>query len=372
MWGRATSSSSLEADEGLLHPPGPGRASRQGVGPAPQARLMVRSTLDADAPYADAVLHGDGAHLSPVPAGEGRHTEQIESAVKGADVLQLERRATPTRSPPPASASPPWSAAWPTCRFGDEVYVGLALCSHKPGHSGSAIFRDVRLIRPARDGFVPYAITSAASSRSRPGQRPSGRSSTVRAPFEAPNWSKDGGASSTNGSGGALRIRGRRFRFDWSRGKRCRSTPASPSATTRSLLSFTAPRLGISDQSRGWTVDHLHRPVGAERQADQRRFAVVPAWLVAGREVLVTPAGGATSSISTVSRRRQRPRGAADRFQRDWTMAGVIRRWPLHLLQLRPPRDDADLAHEAGRQGSGAAHERRNNNGSRPSRPTGR
>ena len=40
--------------------------------------------------------------------------------------------------------------------LGDEVYVGLYVCSHNNGVSEGAVFRNVRLVRPAPGGFVPY------------------------------------------------------------------------------------------------------------------------------------------------------------------------------------------------------------------------
>ena len=40
--------------------------------------------------------------------------------------------------------------------LGDRVYVGIYLCSHNPDVAETAVLRNVRLIRPAKDGFVPY------------------------------------------------------------------------------------------------------------------------------------------------------------------------------------------------------------------------
>ena len=73
--------------------------------------------------------------------------------------------------------------------LGDEVYAGLFLCSHNPDVVEKAVFRDVRIIRPAKDGFVPYRdyigshleILDVAS-----GHRQVVHSAAD--PFEAPPW----------------------------------------------------------------------------------------------------------------------------------------------------------------------------------------
>jgi TolB protein len=40
--------------------------------------------------------------------------------------------------------------------LGDDVYVGLYVCSHNDAVSEQAIFRNVRVVVPAKDDFVPY------------------------------------------------------------------------------------------------------------------------------------------------------------------------------------------------------------------------
>ena len=52
----------------------------------------MRGSLAEDAPYADAVVHGDGLTSLQSRREKGGLTEQIVSAAKGADFLQLERR----------------------------------------------------------------------------------------------------------------------------------------------------------------------------------------------------------------------------------------------------------------------------------------
>src|SRR5512139_4046763 len=62
----------------------------KGVEPHRKLGVMVRSSLDADAPYADAVVHGDGLTSLQFRRAKGAATEEIRSTLTGADVLQLE------------------------------------------------------------------------------------------------------------------------------------------------------------------------------------------------------------------------------------------------------------------------------------------
>src|SRR5205814_5569087 len=85
-------------------------------------------------------------------------------------------------------------------------YVGLFLCSHDPEVVETGIFRDVRIIRPAREGFVPYRdyigsqleILDVATGHRQLVHRSA-------EPFEAPNWTRDGAALIFNTSGRGAR-----------------------------------------------------------------------------------------------------------------------------------------------------------------------
>lgn len=224
----------------------------QGVDPQRKLGWMVRSTLDADSPYADAVVHGDGLTSLQYRRTKGAITEQIESALRGADVLQLERKGNAYTFSAARFGEPFVVSRLADLPLGDEVYVGLALCSHNPDVVERAIFRDVRLIRPAHEGFVPYRdylgseleILDVATGHRQVVHRSA-------QPFEAPNWTKDGGALIYNVSGGA-EGRGRLVRFDL---ESRQAVPIDTGFAIRNnndhVLSFDGTMLAISDQSQG-------------------------------------------------------------------------------------------------------------------------
>ena len=224
----------------------------QGVDPHRKAGWMVRPTRDADAPYVDGVIHGDGLTSLQYRRTKGAVTAQTEMAdAKGADVIQLERHRGRYIFSAARYGEPYVTAEVADVHLGDEVYVGLALCSHNADVTEHAIFRDVRIVRPAPDDFVPYRdfigsvleILDVTTGH----RQMVYRSET---PFEAPNWTPDGSALIYNRSGRGEGWGGL-YRFDLARRE---STLIDTGAANRNnndhVLSFDGTMLGISDQSR--------------------------------------------------------------------------------------------------------------------------
>ena len=224
----------------------------QGVDPHRKAGWMVRPTLDADAPYVDGVIHGDGLTSLQYRRTRGAITAQTEMPdAKGADVIQLERHRGRYIFSAARYGEPYATAEIADVDLGDEVYIGLALCSHDAGVTERAIFRDVRIVRPARDDFVPYRdfigslleiLDVAAGHR-----QVVYRSET---PFEAPNWTPDGSALIYNRSGRGEGWGGL-YRFDLAtRESTLIDTGAANRNNNDHVLSFDGTMLGISDQSQ--------------------------------------------------------------------------------------------------------------------------
>jgi len=222
----------------------------KGVDPHRKLGLIVRTSLDADSPYADAAVHGDGLTSLQFRRTKGAITEQVESPLKGADVIQLERKGSTYVFSAAKYGEPYVPVQVADLALGDDVHVGLFLCSHNPDVVERAVFRDVRVIRPAKDGFVPYRdyigshleILDLAS-----GHRQIVLSSAQ--PFEAPNWTPDGAALIYNTSGRS-EGRGRLYRFDLAtRQPALIDTATNIRNNNDHVLSFDGTMLGISDQS---------------------------------------------------------------------------------------------------------------------------
>jgi hypothetical protein len=238
---------------------------------------MIRPTRDADAPYVDGVVHGDGLTSLQFRRTRGGITEQRESPAKGSDVIQLERKGSTYIFSAARFGEPFTTTEIADIDLGDEVLVGLALCSHNPDVIERAIFSNVRIIRPAKDGFVPYRdyIGSVLELL----DVESGRRQIVyrsEQPFEAPNWTRDGAALIYNTSGRS-EGRGRLFRFDLlTRQPTLIDTSPNNRNNNDHVLSFDGTMLGISDQTEGPSAIYT---VPATGGAPKRITPLTPSYL---------------------------------------------------------------------------------------------
>jgi len=222
----------------------------KGVDPHRKLGWMVRSNLDADAPYVDCAEHGSGLTSLQYRKTKGDVTLQIESGITNADVIQFERRGSNYIFSAAKFGEPFVTNQFSAIELPDDVYVGLFLCAHNPNVTEKAVFHDVRIVKPMRAGFTPYRdyIGSVLEIL----DVESGHTQVVHRsaqPFEAPNWMRDGRALIYNVSGrftgwGAL------CRFDLATK---RITPIDTGLANRNnndhVLSFDGTMLGISDQS---------------------------------------------------------------------------------------------------------------------------
>jgi len=127
-----------------------------GVDPHRKLGWIVKNDLEAHTPHVNATVHGDGLTSLQYRRPAGGDTEEVPSEDKAPDVIQLERRGG--------------TFILSTAKFGEafsqvqltgmpmdkEVYVGIYVCAHNPDIVETAVFRNVRIIRPPAPGFQPY------------------------------------------------------------------------------------------------------------------------------------------------------------------------------------------------------------------------
>lgn len=276
-----------------------------GVDPHRKAGLIVRSSLDDDAPYADAVAHGDGLTSLQFRREKGGLTEQAVSEAKGADVLQLERKGKRVTMSAARFGDPFASSVVEELPLGEEVYVGLFLCSHDPDVLEQATFSNVRIIRPVKDGFTPYReyIGSVLELL----EVGSGRRTLLRRsaePFEAPNWTTDGAALvyNTSGSGDG---RGRLHRYDLAtRQASVIDTGFAIRNNNDHVLSFDGRMLGISDQSqdqRQSTIYTLPATGGTPRRVTKLTPSYLHGWSPDGKWLVYTGGRGGEWDIYKIA-----------------------------------------------------------------------
>lgn len=119
----------------------------EGAGALPhrKAMLMVRQSLDADAPYADAALHGAGLTSLQFRPTAGAITQEIRSTLDAPVRLRIERRGdrfTISAGQPGGELTRTEAA---TVALKDPVYVGLGVCSHKADVLETAVFSNVTI-----------------------------------------------------------------------------------------------------------------------------------------------------------------------------------------------------------------------------------
>jgi TolB protein len=206
---------------------------------------MVRSSLDSDSTHINAAVHGDGLASLQFRRGKGGLTEELRLPIKGPDVIQLERKGDAY-----TMSAARFGEAYVTQQVsdlgvGDEVYVGLYVCSHNKDVIERALFRDVRIILPAKENFVPYRDYIGSNLEILDVETGS-RKIIYSSPesLQAPNWTPDGKALIYN-SGGRL------YRFDLAK-----KTPVlldtgfAASNNNDHVLSFDGKMIGISHHSK--------------------------------------------------------------------------------------------------------------------------
>jgi TolB protein len=222
----------------------------KGAHPKRKAGWMVRTGLQTDSPYADCAEHGNGETCLQFRRVAGGKTEEIMLGITNADVLQFERKGNTYILSAAHYGEPFVSAQVSDINLGDEVYAGLFICSHNADATTTAVFRDVRIIRPAPENFVPYhdyigSVLEILNVQS-------GKLEQIyksQQPFEAPNWTHDGQALIYNISGRSEGW-GRLCRFDLA-AKKPTIIDTEPCIANNNdhVLSFDGTMLGISDQS---------------------------------------------------------------------------------------------------------------------------
>ncbi|MCB0079527.1 MAG: hypothetical protein KDE47_01285, partial [Caldilineaceae bacterium] len=169
---------------------------------------MARSALDTASPHVTTAIHGDGLTSLQFRRGQGARTEEIVASITHADVIQLERRGNSYIMSVARYGETFHTIQVADLDLGDEVYVGLALCSHNADVVETAEFRNVRIVVPVAEGV--------ANPRANLGSRleimevATGQRRVIYETddiFEAPNWTLDGKALIYN-SGGRL------YRYD--------------------------------------------------------------------------------------------------------------------------------------------------------------
>ena len=174
----------------------------EGVDPHRKLGWMVRTTQSGQAAYIDGTVHGDGLTSLQFRRTSGGDTEEIKSTITGADVIQLARQGNNFTLSVARFGEPFAMCEVKDLDLGDEVLVGLFVCSHNADVKEEAVFSNVRIVKPAPSTLVPYQEylgSHVELLNVETGQRRMVHSSPKS--LQAPNWTPDGKSLIYNSEG---------------------------------------------------------------------------------------------------------------------------------------------------------------------------
>ncbi len=170
--------------------------------PHRKAGWVVRQDLEADAPYADAIVHADGLVSLQYRLVRGGPTLEVASPIRAPARVRLDRTGdvfTLSVSRPAGTFQPVGSVS---VTLADPVYVGLGVCAHDDEALATAVASGVEIVAHG----VVAADRRVLESRLEILALETGERRVVhetRNHIEAPNWSRDGSTLVFN-SGGRL------------------------------------------------------------------------------------------------------------------------------------------------------------------------
>lgn len=153
---------------------------------------IVRNNLAPDSPHVNAAVHGDGLTALQYRQKSGEETKEVRSEVEAPDVVQLERRGDKFIMSV-AKFGKEFRSVEVDLELRNDVFVGLYITSHNPDVTEKAVFRNVRIIKPASEGFEPYR--DYIGSRLEIMNVETGHRKvllTSAHSIQAPNWKKSG------------------------------------------------------------------------------------------------------------------------------------------------------------------------------------
>jgi len=170
-----------------------------------KACALVRPSLEADAPYVDVAVHGDGLIELQYRKTKGGETFGIRTPIKAPATVKLERDGDVFTASVSTAGGPFQPVGAVSLALPDPVHVGLAVCAHNAKNLETALISNVVLKnRIAKETEKRVRETSLEILTVETGERKLVH--RERSGFEAPNWSRDGKQFLINRSGGIFTL----------------------------------------------------------------------------------------------------------------------------------------------------------------------
>ena len=163
-----------------------------GGNPHRKACLLIRQSLEPDAPYADAVVHGVGLTSLQYRETTGAPTREIQANVNAPRTIRIQREGDYVFMSLAQEGEKIHSAGGSfKIKIADPFYVGIGVCAHDSSAFEQAEFSNVELSsgKAVAAGEPVLESTLETVSIASTDRRVV---YTVRDHIEAPNWSRDG------------------------------------------------------------------------------------------------------------------------------------------------------------------------------------
>ncbi|MFL5243678.1 MAG: TolB family protein [Gemmataceae bacterium] len=217
----------------------------KGAEPHRKACLLIRQSLDADAAYVDAALHGDGLTSLQFRDVKGAATHEVQANVLAPTRLRVVKRGNYALLYLAAKGKElTFSGAAVRLSLNEPFYVGIGVCAHNKDVLEKAVFSNLELTTTFASSVKPPVLSSSLETQS--------ITSTDRrvvyvaaGRLEAPNWMPGGKELLFNKEGKIYRIAatgGKPVQVDTGFATRCNNDHG---------VSPDGKLLAISDQSQG-------------------------------------------------------------------------------------------------------------------------
>jgi hypothetical protein len=123
-----------------------------------KAAIMLRQSLDADSPYCDVVIHGDGMPGVQFRNNKAEDTNTVDFPIEGPGTftLKLVRQGATITVSAAKNGAPVRELGHASTQLGSPVLVGLGVSSHTQAASNTVLFSSVSVEQlPPPDGKKP-------------------------------------------------------------------------------------------------------------------------------------------------------------------------------------------------------------------------
>jgi Tol biopolymer transport system component len=207
--------------------------------------LMIRKSAASNSPVIACTVHGDGLTSLQYRIAAGDTMKEIKFAIKGPDVLQLEKKGNTYTMSVAHFGEVYQSEKLENVDLGTVLLAGLFVCAHTNKFSEEVVFSNTRVFNPAPDDLVQYK-TYLGSLLELMDVETGHREvvASAEGSWQAPNWTPDGKTLIYNASG-------KLYNFDLAtKESTVLNTGFADNNNNDHVLTFDGKQIGISHQPK--------------------------------------------------------------------------------------------------------------------------